>query len=475
VDWQQGSTVPALYIPDTYSSCHFICYSYKNFTNTLPDYTGVSSLPALSVRDGGSNELLLWRSPSAVAISGDGSVGPVTLTRQLTQVKLELISNEKKITGVANTITLSSAVPVNTSTAYNFSTGAVTTGTYSSTDLSFIWPTISPSGVSTVTSDPLLLIPQTGFTLTIPAGAITMETGVTQNTLTTIPFSNALEAGKIHTIRVKLRGPAKFASSNIYWDGSKLTFDPYSSSPSSTTSPQKQGVLFKWGSLIGISAPGKDQTRYYSWNDTATIYVPLTPNNPTTNHTSWEKTTTTSAQSRWTLSGTGYAGIPYVASNEHPGPSGDRTDSYLTTTLHSSTSTAAYKGDICQYINSAYRMPRSEEFPDYSTSIWVGRDNIPAYGTPANHLPSVIDGTTSISSPNGVTLATATTGTGLFFPASGCRLTDGTLYYVGAFGYYWSSSAYSTDAYYLYFCRGNLSTADGNMRLYGFSVRCVLQ
>ncbi|MGL4781282.1 MAG: hypothetical protein ACRCXN_10675, partial [Bacteroidales bacterium] len=46
-----------------------------------------------------------------------------------------------------------------------------------------------------------------------------------------------------------------FADSNIYWDGKQLTFDydPDNSSPATVT---KQGVFFKFGSLIGVGPDG---------------------------------------------------------------------------------------------------------------------------------------------------------------------------------------------------------------------------
>ncbi|MDR0891160.1 MAG: hypothetical protein LBN24_00890 [Mediterranea sp.] len=54
------------------------------------------------------------------------------------------------------------------------------------------------------------------------------------------------------------------AASNIYWDGTKLTFDQTDKGYSG----YKQGVFFKWGSLIGISPAG----RYY--NNATPIYTP---------------------------------------------------------------------------------------------------------------------------------------------------------------------------------------------------------
>jgi hypothetical protein len=484
VDWQQGATVPDLYIPAG-TTCRFICYSYNNSTNTLPSgYTPGSSLNPLSVSDG-TNELLLWKQTSAATINSSGTISSVVLTPQLTKVKLTLdcSGDGKTITGVSNnTIFLTFNCG---GSEYSLTNGALTTQSLSST-LYFTWPS-STFGGTTATSNPLTLVPQTGFTLTIPAGVITLSGATQKNEQVEIPFpTGELKAGKIHTISVKLvkTSYARFASSNIYWDGTKLTFDPYSSSPSSTTSPQKQGVVFKWGSLIGLSASHTNSGSYRTlYSDGITIYVPTNlTTNPLTNHTSWTATTVAAAaQSAWPSSfGTDYIGIPYVT--DYTGPNADRKNNYLTTTYHSSTSTAAYKGDICQYINSAYRMPRSEEFPGDDSSApnwWSSPADIPASEqSPPNEIPHTnINGQSLISVPHGVTLTTATTGIdGLFFPASGFRGTNGSMTYVGTYGFYWSSSAsYDSDAYYLYFRQGFLFPDNRTYRYTSMSVRCVLQ
>ena len=61
------------------------------------------------------------------------------------------------------------------------------------------------------------------------------------------------------------------------------------------------------------------------------------------------------------------------------------------------------------------------------------------------------------------------------FPASGCRNNnDGSLYYVGNYGYYWSAVPYDTgDGCGLGFYSGNVNPLYGNARAYGFAVRAV--
>ena len=61
----------------------------------------------------------------------------------------------------------------------------------------------------------------------------------------------------------------------------------------------------------------------------------------------------------------------------------------------------------------------------------------------------------------------------VFFPAAGYHIYDGGAGFRGYSGNYWSSSPYSTSAYYLNFDNGNASVDCGCSRAYGFSVRCV--
>jgi uncharacterized protein (TIGR02145 family) len=62
----------------------------------------------------------------------------------------------------------------------------------------------------------------------------------------------------------------------------------------------------------------------------------------------------------------------------------------------------------------------------------------------------------------------------VFFPAAGYRgCDDGSAYYQGRNGYYWSSRPSSTDAYYLNVYGSDVNRNFSDYRAYGYSVRCV--
>ena len=64
----------------------------------------------------------------------------------------------------------------------------------------------------------------------------------------------------------------------------------------------------------------------------------------------------------------------------------------------------------------------------------------------------------------------------LTLPAAGYRLnTNGALFYHGYYGYYWSSTENSSNAYNLVFDSSNVYPANTNTRAYGFSVRCIAE
>jgi hypothetical protein len=83
--------------------------------------------------------------------------------------------------------------------------------------------------------------------------------------------TEVLEAGKCYTFfssTTTALAEDNFAGSNIYWDGSKLTFvkEPYDMSK-----VMNQGLFFKWGSLVGISPLGAwntDTSAGTPWYDT---------------------------------------------------------------------------------------------------------------------------------------------------------------------------------------------------------------
>jgi hypothetical protein len=331
------------------------------------------------------------------------------------------------------------------------------------------------------------MVPQTtGFTLTIPAGAIQL-TGVTTQNAASISFTNALEAGKRYTIRVLLvkTSYAKFAASNIYWDGQKLTFEPYSATPDNGPGSGRnyQGVYFKHGSLVGISSMGGNPS---STVGSVQLYIPVYNSG---NSPSWDDTKTIATSS--------YGSYTAIPREDSSSPIADEDFNWL---AHDDQNTSAMwnncKGDICRYISEngygpsdgkRYRLPLMDEFAlseDHSVKTWTGNTN----------------GWTKVNGLNGASSAWSTDNTGTtaegtrttigsggsygptnnFFPASGYRGgSNGALSQTGQSGTYWCGSVdsnnYPTYGGNMYISTTTMDPYRGNDRRGGWSVRCVLQ
>jgi len=83
---------------------------------------------------------------------------------------------------------------------------------------------------------------------------------------------------------------------------------------------------------------------------------------------------------------------------------------------------------------------------------------------------------TTLNGKNGRHFTDKVTGNNIFMPAAGYRYdNDGTLNYVGTYGFYWSSTEYSsTHAYYLSFRSGSVGLYN-YYNNFSFSVRCVAE
>lgn len=252
-----------------------------------------------------------------------------------------------------------------------------------------------------------------------------------------------------------------WAGSNIYWDGTKLTFDPAPVDPTNPTAQelinmQKQGVCFQWGSLIGISL--------------SSTYVTYTPTYNSGNPTgsTWSEGATT-----W---GTFYladAGSDYGQTNTFLNDAAQNTDADY----------AAYKGDICQYLSKTgavsgrWRMPTAKEYnsagvADTTLVSWTSTSTPWAYFGSFDDQISNVNAQGTISIPSGGTYTV--NGASSSYPASGYRNIVGKSRMVGQGGFYWSSSAgSSTDGYYLGFNSSYVYSAYFNNRQYGVAVRCV--
>ncbi len=243
-----------------------------------------------------------------------------------------------------------------------------------------------------------------------------------------------------------------WAGSNIYWDGTKLTFD----AQVTTANNQKQGVCFRWGSLVGVSL-----------SSTYTTY------SPTYN-------STTPTNSTWATGTTYFASIAYFTDEV---ANGGQTNTFLNDAAQNTDANyAAYKGDICKYlsktgaVSGSWRMPTAEEFnaaglADNGSVTWTTVTTPWAKFGDFAAASGNAQGTTQISSGG----TYAVNGSSNSFPASGSfRNTDG-LFAVGQSGNYWSCSTAtsSTTGYDMGFVSSYLSPAVNDTRQWGFVIRCV--
>jgi hypothetical protein len=257
-------------------------------------------------------------------------------------------------------------------------------------------------------------------------------------------FQGTLYPGGSYTLKVTFRKAVTWAGSNIYWDGSKLTFKEAGYVGDEN---RYQGVYFHWGSLVGISPEG------FFTSSATPLYV----------HSSgaWTTTTAEAAYNNGSPLYPGFiapslAGIPRIRNSDGTPLSG-RDTHYLSTL----TTYADNKGDICSFINSDYRMPMSSEFGTGATD-WSDWATGSSSSTNVSFGQQIIAGYRTFK-PNPAP-----------FPASGYLREDNILEVVGVYGYYWSGSAAGmTGAYGLSFTNSKVYAESGNMRGFAFSVRCV--
>jgi hypothetical protein len=250
-------------------------------------------------------------------------------------------------------------------------------------------------------------------------------------------FVQTLEAGKHYTLAVDLERVDPWAYSNIYWNGSKLTFDKSAASASVPTSNTYQGVMFKWGSLIGV-APSNAQTE--AELDEVALYI------PNVNNGTWDMTKTVGSHDLWDDKPKTWDNIPYVTTASGLRYGGmdmhnyDNDENYL----YENDDFDNYKGDICSYLTGGgWRMPNLAELgrpQDYSAFVnYGGSYSVNAMGT-GLFMP-------------GRTYASASGS--IFFPASGYY--EPSYYFMGVYGY-----ALMTGVRYYGGCWSGSSTVDRN-------------
>jgi hypothetical protein len=289
----------------------------------------------------------------------------------------------------------------------------------------------------------------------------------------------------------------EFARSNIYYDATggveTLTFSEEENGKS-----LYQGLYFKYGSLIGVSA-GANGT---SFGGDTYLFIPdrltgkytkiqvsqIAGHGSTTDAVGLFKAALVGKGITWgTSSYTDiWNALPYVADGDVQASGSGRNENGLT--VHSdATLYAQYKGDICKFmsynpsssgLSGKWRLPVSSEFgPSPGYELYYTRST----NWDGSFSGGVIEDGTGIMADNisFYTFSRVLTGTDeLSFPVSGSRGTDyGYLNNVGDLGNYWSSSAHADAewfAYYLFFHSGDVNpVGSGDGRTSGFSTRCV--
>jgi hypothetical protein len=434
---------PEFFVPRGVS-CHFYCISYNETTAmATTGYTIGNVAPNLPVNS--TKDFLLWH--DIQSITADNQLLNIHLYQQLAKVRLQIDSSpaNQNITAIGNGITLS---PLAVSGNFDYKSNTLTGESAGARAFSSTWATYS----ATNRVHPYLTVfpvASENLTLTIPANTITLGTTVPAVTATVLFSGATLAGGKSYTARVKiLKGregftsitmSRKFAGSNIYWDGTKLTFMPYDYVG---VENKYQGVYFRFGSLVGFAADG-----YLD----VPLYIPVYD---ASNKTSTWRTSILEDEG-------GYSFQPYTDDGTENGR-----NSFWATHIDRNTNAKwnELKGDICQYIATTqglgnYRLPISNEFGSGSDwGTWQTGTN-----TSSQHGRSTVN-TGRFFLENG--------SKSIFFPAAGFRQWG-----KATFGrcLYWGSSIAGVDkAIELDMMSGDPSF-DSASRPDQQSIRCILQ
>lgn len=423
------------------STYTFVCYS-GNSAGDLPDFSA-TDYSVDQYPDGDNGDLLYAKFDKK--ITADDKNLSISFVHQFPRIKLiaDASSIGKNITAMAP-----ARIECHKG-RMNLSNGTMT-ALDDTRSCEIGWGSITPG--ETVTSDASQVY-VTDKTISVTLPSVTIG-DVTLKDLKATFTNVTLEAGTVYSLRLKFVGQAHpgldivFAGSNIYWDGTKLTFDN-----AGVTSHQKyQGVVFKYGSLVGIS-PALDNGSADFSTATTPLFVPDVSTNA-----SWSQTTADAMSWSWD-------DIPYVST----GSDKDASVNYLFNEIGTS-GYSEYKGDICKYLSdkgyapsspNGWRMPTEAEFGEKSDYVADDGPFAVALTTDASGKAEMLSGYTFSNA---------------YFPASGSRSygSGGVSEAAGKYGRYWSGSVYSSSyTYAMIFYGTGMSLPYAVSRTNQYTVRCV--
>ncbi|MDR1526966.1 MAG: hypothetical protein LBS46_04750 [Dysgonamonadaceae bacterium] len=443
--------------PGTYT---FVAYSYNSSSPLTHSTSETVSLSPANEDDGD----FLWGTTTASVSAGNNAI-TITMTRRLSKasVRVTTPSSSYPITAISG-ITIGPGHSVDMQ---------LSDGSFTSTASTIPQPVSNYTGLTTntVNTDPRIVCTNGSTTTTVTIGSITINSK-TYTDLTTV-FNKQLESNKSYILRVDIRLGIAWAGSNVYWDGTKLTFKPYGYVGDENN---YQGVFFKWGSLVGISPSKGNNANWDTDTSTGTAtYVPSYTN--PLNH-SWS-----------IVNGGNWSNILSLYGMDIQSNTGFGADFF-----ESYSDYANRKGDICRYlshidaVSGDYRMPTynelrygmikgtSESTITYDIFNW--QSSMPTINGYFTRIGDWIDITTATNATGQYILVSGVNYSGYAtFPASGYRFFNiGNLGGTGSYCAYWSSSVssgtmYANDINCPY--DGLFGVYDYHHRDYGLSVRCV--
>jgi hypothetical protein len=452
---EPGTGGPVMVEPGSYQ---LMAYSYNATAPATPTPTSSGTMVAVSpyVDGTANNDLIATEVPVAITVS-DGSSGPsLNLVHRFSRMKYsENIPSGAPV--VINSVSLTNSYTA----TLNKTTGAL--------------PKVAAAAQLLDESTPRMVYTQGAA----PELSVSGTIGGTPFTKLVL-YTTELEGGKSYTLHINVKqGGRAWAGSNIYWDGSKLTFKEVNYAGDEN---YYQGVYFQWGSLVGTSPVGSSfSVGTNGSTDGTTIYV--------YHNNQWEETNVATAYaglySGFTASA--WTGIPYatfvgnqdnyntdILGDHYPFQDGDGNDI-----------DTGNAGDICRFIGlhggpPGYRMPKAMEFtpgirlPYYwdssatrtAASIGWNISNFPTSEISSNDAAG-----RQMFGPSSSVSGAYATNYNVVFPMAGRRYHDGkSLHSVGLEGRYWGSPFTVS----MNFNDDEVYTGTGYHQKFGFSVRCLL-
>lgn len=250
-----------------------------------------------------------------------------------------------------------------------------------------------------------------------------------------------------------------WAGSNIFWDGTRMTFDGVGV----TIRQNYQGLFFQWGSLWGMAPNGEN---FSAWGNTTVYRLAI------------NRGTGTAPFKHIPTSGITYLTLPRINDNLPTNAAQSDRPADQRHFLYEVHDPANGIGDICRLLTDMgwappgrWRMPTREEMAGNYTRV------------PASGGYSVVI-STSAEGRHSITSGRTRAGTTAFFPANGLRSWDrlpaGQLRNPGLVGNYWTATPGTNNtgtvnrSVHMSFSSSTVNTANmGNNTADGFGVRCV--